>query len=248
VIRSDKWSRYPETIGYSEIVTPSYVLQYDTNKKFEGLGHFEIGRAVDKYVVFRDGTRMGYQKLIAIFGDLNRLDKESETYQVIFEALEIYNLALNKIGYDSGFLDLWTGLEKMTFKRRKGRNNDSPYNTIIKRLFGIMINPPEITEIRLNEMLDKRHQLVHGGKYDIISRSDFNFLKWKYERVLLFLMDHNNKFKTIDEIELIYDNSGKTKEELEDEVRIIKDVEVRVINYLLEQKKISLKNREDEKS
>jgi hypothetical protein len=47
---------------------------------------------------------------------------------------------------------------------------------------------------------------------------------------------------------LIYDNSGKTKEELEDEVRIIKDVEVRVINYLLEQKEISLKNSEDKKS
>jgi hypothetical protein len=58
-------------------------------------------------------------------------------------------------------------------------------------------------------------------------------------------MNHNNKFKTIDEIELIYDNSGKTREELEEEIRIIKDVEVRVINYLLEQKEISLKNSED---
>ncbi|NQE52532.1 hypothetical protein C5S29_02980 [ANME-1 cluster archaeon GoMg3.2] len=247
-IRRDRWTRYPETTGYSEIVTPSYVLMYDTNKQFEGLSHFEVGRAVDKYVVFRDGTRKEYQNLIAIFEDLNRLYKESEVYKVICEALEIYNLALNKIGYDSGFLDLWTGLEKMTFKRRKGRKNDIPYHTIIKRLFEIMINPPEIIEIRLNEMLNKRHQLVHGGKYDIISRSDFNFLKWKYERVLLFLMDHNNKFKTIDEIELIYDNSGKTKDELEEEVRIIKDVEVRVINYLLEQKEISLKNSEDEKS
>lgn len=238
-IGSGKWSRYPETTGYTEIVTPSYVLQYDTNKEFEGLGHFEIGCAVDKSVVFRDGTRKEYQNLIAIFEYLCRLDKESETYQVICEALEIYNLALNKIGYDSGFLDLWTGLEKMTFKRREGRN-DIPYPTIIKRLFGIMINPPEIIEIRLNEMLDKRHQLVHGGKYDIISRSDFNFLKWKYERVLLFLKDHNNEFKTIDEIELIYDKSGKTKDELEDEVR--------VINYLIEAKEMSLENREDKKS
>ena len=238
-IRRDRWTRYPETRGYSEIVTPSYVLQYDTNKEFEGLGHFEIGCAVDKYVVFRNGTTNEYQNLIAFFEYLNRLDKESETYKVICEALEIYNLALNKIGYDSGFLDLWTGLERMTFKRRE-RRNDIPYHTIIKRLFGIMINPPEIIEIRLNEMLDKRHQLVHGGKYDIISRSDFNFLKWKYERVLLFLMDHNNEFKTIDEIELIYDNSGKTKDELEGEVR--------VINYLIEAKEKLPKNREDKKS
>ena len=233
------WSRYPETTGYTEIVTPSYVLQYGSNKQFEDLGHFEIGCAVAKYVVFRDGTTKEYQKLIAIFEDLNRLDKESEAYKVICEAFEIYNLALNKIGYDSGFLDLWTGLEKMTFRRREGRN-DIPYPTIIKRLFGIMINPPEIIEIRLNEMLDKRHQLVHGGKYDIISRSDFNFLKWKYERVLLFLMGHNNEFKTIDEIEWIYDKSGKTKDEL--------DGEVRVINYLIEVKEKLPKNREDEKS
>ena len=229
-------SRYPETSGYTEIVTPSYVLRYDTNKEFGGLSHFEIGPAVDRYVVFRDGTRKEYQNLIAIFEDLYRLDKESKTYQVIFEALEIYNLALNKIGYDSGFLDLWTGLEKMTFKRREGRN-DIPYHTIIKRLLGIMINPPEIIEIRLNDMLDKRHQLVHGGKYDIISRSDFNFLKWKYEQILWFLMNHNNKFKTIDEIELIYDKSGKTKEELEEVVRVIK--------YLLEEKNKSRKNSED---
>jgi len=238
-IGSGRWRRYPKTTGYTEIVTPSYVLQYDTNKEFEGLGHFEIGCAVAKYVVFGDGTTNEYQKLIAIFEDLDRLDKESGAYKVICEAFEIYNLALNKIGYDSGFLDLWTGLERMTFKRREGRN-DIPYHTIIKRLFGIMINPPEIIKIRLNEMLDKRHQLVHGGKYDIISRSDFNFLKWKYERVLLFLMNHNNKFKTIDEIELIYDNSGKTKDELEDEVR--------VINYLIEVKEKLPKNREDGKS
>nr|CBH37779.1 hypothetical protein BSM_12560 [uncultured archaeon] len=247
-IGSGKWSRYPETTGYTEIVTPSYVLKYDTNKQFEDLSHFEVGCAVAKYVVFRDSTTNEYQKLIAIFEDLNRLDKESEAYKVICEAFEIYNLALNKIGYDSGFLDLWTGLEKMTFRRREGRKNDIPYPIIIKRLLGIMINPPEIIEIRLNDMLKKRHQLVHGGKYDIISRSDFNFLKWKYEMVLLFLMKHNNKFKKIDEIELIYDKSGKTKEELEDEVRIIKDVEVKVINYLLEQKEISLKNREDKRS
>ncbi|NAT10174.1 hypothetical protein C4E22_01225 [ANME-1 cluster archaeon AG-394-G06] len=239
-IGSGKWRRYPETSGYTEIVTPSYVLQYDTNKQFEGLGHFEIGCAVYKSVVFRDSTTKKYQKLIAIFEDLNRLDKESGAYKVICEALEIYNLALNKIGYDSGFLDLWTGLEKMTFRRREGRKNDIPYPIIIKRLLGIMINPPEIIEIRLNEMLDKRHQLVHGGKYDIISRSDFNFLKWKYEMVLSFLMNHNNKFKTIEEIELIYDKSGKTKEELEDEVR--------VINYLIEAKEMSLENREDKKS
>ncbi len=238
-------SRYPETIGYTEIVTPSYVLKYDSNKEFGGLFHFEVGCAVDNYVVFRDGTRKEYQILIAIFEDLNRLDKESEAYKVICEALEIYNLALNKIGYDSGFLYLWTGLETMTFKRRKGRNKDIPYHTTIKRLIGIMINPPEIIEIRLNDMLNKRHQLVHGGKYDIISQSEFNFLKSKYEGVLLFLMNHNNKFKTIDEIELIYDKSGKTREELEEEIRIIKDVEVRVINYLLEQKKKPLKNSED---
>ena len=239
-IGSGKWSRYPETTGYTEIVTPSYLLKYDSNKEFEGLFHFEVGCVVDKYVVFRDGTTKEYQKLIAIFEDLNRLDKESEAYKVICEALEIYNLALNKIGYDSGFLDLWTGLEKMTFKRRKGRNNDISYHTIIKRLLGIMINPPEIIEIRLKDMLNKRHQLIHGGKYDIISRSDFNFLKWKYERVHLFLMDHNDKFKTIDEIELIYDKSGKTKDELEEEIG--------VTNYLLEEKKKSLKNSEDKKS
>ena len=231
------WSRYPKTTGYTEIVTPSYVLKYDTNKEFEGLFHFEVGCAVDKYVVFRDGTTNEYQNLIAIFEDLCRLDKESETSQVIFEALEIYNLALNNIGYDSGFLDLWTGLEKMTFKRRE-RRNDIPYNTIIKRLFGI--NLPEEIKIRLNDLLEKRHQLVHGGKYDIISRSDFNLLKWEYERVLRFLMDYNNKYKTIDEIELIYDNIGKTKEELEGEVR--------VINYLIEAKKKLPKNREDKKS
>jgi hypothetical protein len=229
-------SRYPETTGYTEIVTPSYVLKYDSNKNFEGVYHFEIGRAVDTYVIFRDDVTQKYQLLIAIFEDLNRLDKESEAYKVIFEALEIYNLALNKIGYDSGFLDLWTGLEKMTFKRREGRN-DIPYPTIIKRLLGVIINPPEIIKIRLKDMLDKRHQLVHGGEYDIISRSDFNFLKWKYEQILWFLMNHNNKFKTIDEIVLIYDNSGRTKEELEDEVR--------VINYLLEEKKKPLKNSED---
>ena len=238
-------NRYPETTGYTEIVTPSYVLKYDSNKNFEGLYHFEVGCAVDKYVVFRNGTRKEYQNLIAIFEDLNRLDKESEAYKVIFEALEIYNLALNKIGYDSGFLYLWTGLEKMTFRRREGRDKDIPYPTIIKRLLGIMINPPEIIEIRLNDMVNKRHQLVHGGKYDIFSQSEFNFLKRNYEGVLLFLMNHNNKFKTIDEIELIYDNSGKTREKLEEEIRIIKDVEVRVINYLLEQKEISLKNSED---
>ena len=225
-IGSGKWSRYPETTGYTEIVTPSYVLQYDTNKEFEGLFHFEVGCAVDKYVLFRNGTTNEYQNLIAIFEYLCRLDKESETYQVIFEALEIYNLALNKIGYDSGFLDLWTGLEKMTFKRRE-RRNDIPYHTIIKRLFGI--NLPEGIKIRLNDLLEKRHQLVHGGKYDIISRSDFNLLKWEYERILSFLMDYNNKYKTIDEIELIFDNIGKTKEELEDEVRVIK--------YLIEAKK-----------
>jgi len=229
-------NRYPETTGYTEIVTPSYVLKYDYNKNFEGLYHFEIGRAVDKYVIFRDDATQKYQLLIAIFEDLNRLDKESEAYKVIFEALEIYNLALNKIGYDSGFLDLWTGLEKMTFKRREGRN-DIPYHTIIKRLLGVIINPPEIIKIRLKDMLDKRHQLVLGGKYDIISRSDFNFLKWKYEQILWFLMNHNNKFKTIDEIELIYDKSGKTKEELEEVVRVIK--------YLLEEKNKSRKNSED---
>ena len=228
-----KWSRYPETSGYTEIVTPSYVLKYDSNKEFGGLFHFEIGGAVDRYVVFRDDVTQKYQILIAIFEDLNRLDKESEAYKVICEALEIYNLALNKIGYDSGFLDLWTGLEKMTFKRREGRN-DIPYPTIVKRLLGVMINPPEIIKIRLKDMLDKRHQLVHGGKYDIISRSDFNFLKWKYEKILWFLMNHNNKFKIIDEIELIYDKSGKTKDELEEEIG--------VINYLLEEKKKSLKN------
>ena len=236
-IGSVKWSRYPETRGYTEIVTPSYVLKYDTNKEFEGLFHFEVGCAVEEYVVFRNGTTNEYQNLIAIFEDLCRLDKESETYQVIFEALEIYNLALNKIGYDSGFLDLWTGLEKMTFRRREGRN-DIPYNTIIKRLFGI--NLPEGIKIRLNDLLEKRHQLVHGGKYDIISRSDFNLLKWEYERILRFLMDYNNKYKTIDEIELIFDNIGKTKEELEGEVR--------VINYLIEAKKKLPKNREDKKS
>jgi hypothetical protein len=232
-----KWRRYPETTGYTEIVTPSYVLKYDSNKEFKGLFHFEVGCAVDKYVVFRNGTTKEYQNLIAIFEDLCRLDKESETYQVIFEALEIYNLALNKIGYDSGFLNLWTGLEKMTFKRRE-RRNDIPYHTIIKRLFGI--NLPEGFKIRLNDLLEKRHQLVHGGKYDIISRSDFNLLKWEYERVLSFLMEYNNKYKTIDEIELIFDNIGKTKDELEDEVR--------VINYLIEVKEMSLENREDKKS
>jgi hypothetical protein len=232
-----KWSRYPETRGYTEIVTPSYVLKYDSNKEFGDLFHFEVGRAVDKYVVFRDGTTKEYQNLIAIFEYLNRLDKESGAYKVICEALEIYNLALNKIGYDSGFLDLWTGLEKMTFKRREGRN-DIPYNTIIKRLFGI--NLPEGIKIRLNDLLEKRHQLVHGGKYDIISRSDFNLLKWEYERILSFLMDYNNKYKTIDEIELIFDNIGKTKEELEGKVR--------VINYLIEAKEKLPKNREDEKS
>ena len=233
-----KWSRYPETTGYTEIVTPSYVLKYDTNKNFEGLFHFEVGRAVDKYVVFRNGTTNEYQNLIAFFEYLCKLDKGSETYQVICEVLEIYNLALNKIGYDSGFLDLWTGLEKMTFRRRKGRKNDISYHTIVKRLFGI--NLPEEIKIRLNDLLEKRHQLVHGGKYDIISRSDFNLLKWEYERVLRFLMDYNNKYKTIDEIELIFDNIGKTKEELEGEVR--------VINYLIEAKEKLPKNREDEKS
>ncbi|KAF5435710.1 hypothetical protein C5S36_02505 [Candidatus Methanophagaceae archaeon] len=227
-------SRYPETTGYREIVTPSYVLQYDTNKEFGGLFHFKVGCAVDKYVIFRDGTRKEYQILIAIFEDLCRLDKESETYQVIFEALEIYNLALNKIGYDSGFLDLWTGLERMTFKRRKGRN-DIPYYTIFKRLLGM--NLPEEIKIRLKDMLNKRHQLVHGGKYDIISLSDFNLLKGEYERLLSFLMDHNNKFKTIDEIELIYDKSGRTREDLEEEIGII--------NYLIEQKKKPLKIDED---
>jgi len=128
-------------------------------------------------------------------------------------------------------------LEKMTFKRRE-RRNDIPYHTIIKRLFGI--NLPEGIKIRLNDLLEKRHQLVHGGKYDIISRSDFNLLKWEYERVLSFLMEYNNKYKTIDEIELIFDNIGKTKDELEDEVR--------VINYLIEVKEMSLENREDKKS
>lgn len=234
-----RFIRYPRTSGYTEIVTPSYVLQYDANKEFEDL-HFEAGFAVGNFVVFSDITTNKYQRLIAIFESLNRLAKESEAYKVIFEALEIYNLALNKIGYDSGFLDLWTGLEKMTFKRRKGRHNDIPYSTIIKRIWGIKINPPEIIEIRLKDLLNKRHELVHGGSYNIISESDFEFLKWNYEMVFIFLMNHNNKFKTIDETELIYDKSGKTKEELEDEVR--------VINYLIEEKEMLHKNREDKKS
>lgn len=231
--------RYPRTSGYTEIVMPSYVLQYDANKEFENL-HFEAGFAVDKFVVFSDITTKKYQRLIAIFESLNSLDKESEAYKFIFEALEIYNLALNKIGYDSGFLGLWTGLEKMTFKRRKGRYNDIPYPTIIKRILGITINPSEIIEIRLKDLLNKRHKLVHGGSYNIISESDFEFLKWNCEMVFIFLMNHNNKFKIIDEIELIYDKSGKTREELEDEVR--------VINYLVAEKEMSLKNREDKKS
>ena len=235
------FSRYPRTFGYTEIVTPSYVLQYDTNKEFEGLFHTEVGPMVDKYVVFSDDNTKKYHRLMALFEGLNRLDKESEIYQVIFEVLEIYNLALNKIGYDSGFLDLWTGVEKMTFKRREGRDKrDLLYNTVITRILGIMINPPEIIEIRLRDMLNKRHQIVHGGRYDIISQSDFNFLKRIYETVLTFLMNHNNTFKTIDEIELIYDKSGKTKEKLEDEVR--------VINYLVEEMEKSIKNREDKKS
>ncbi|KAF5411303.1 MAG: hypothetical protein C5S38_09575 [Candidatus Methanophagaceae archaeon] len=122
----------------------------------------------------------------------------------------------------------------MTFKRRKGRN-DIPYYTIFKRLLGM--NLPEEIKIRLKDMLNKRHQLVHGGKYDIISLSDFNLLKGEYERLLSFLMDHNNKFKTIDEIELIYDKSGRTREDLEEEIGII--------NYLIEQKKKPLKIDED---
>ncbi len=75
---------------------------------------------------------------------------------------------------------------------------------IINRIIGIMIEPPEVMEVRLREMLKKRHKLVHNGDYDIISLSDFNFLKFIYELVLAFLIDHNNKFRLINEIEMIY--------------------------------------------
>jgi hypothetical protein len=94
-----------------------------------------------------------------------------------------------------------------------------------------MINPTEIIGIRQEDMLKKRHTLAHGGSHDIISESDFNFLKKIYEMVLLFLINHNNEFKTIDEIELIYDKSCKTKEELE--------CEEKVINYVIGVRKVA---------
>jgi hypothetical protein len=121
------FTQYPRTKGYTEIVTPSYGLRYDSDKNFEGLDHFGVGPAVYKYVDFSEGKS---ERLKKVFESLNGLDKDSQVYTIIWEALEIYNSALNQIGYDPGFLDLWTGLEKMTFKRRDGRTGDIPYQII----------------------------------------------------------------------------------------------------------------------
>ncbi len=219
--------KYPKATGYTNVLSPVYVLKYNDIKKFEGLYHFDTGILAVDFVEFNDGTTKDYQRLLRNFKSLNKLNKKGELYPVIFESLEIYHLALNKIGYDSGFLSLWTGLEKMIFKRRE-KQNDLPHYMIINRIIGIMMEPPEVMEVRLREMLKKRHQLVHNGDYDIISLSDFNFLKFIYELVLTFLINHNNKFRSINEIEMIYNNGGKTKNQLKTEKKII--------NYLIRQK------------
>lgn len=69
-------------------------------------------------------------------------------------------------------------------------------------------------------MKDKRHRIAHGGNYNRISLSDFNFIRHIYEMVLFFLISYNNKFKKIDEIEMFYDLAGKSNNQLQDEIKI----------------------------
>lgn len=201
---TDKWiesNQYPGSIScYTDIISPSHALRYNNNRRYE-YSILENGLTVSKFEEFNDNYYNTYGDLVKTFEDLSQLDKTGKAYSTIFDVLEIFHLALNNISYDLGFLYLWVGLEKMTFRRRSNRK-DLTYKEMIDRIMNVVTS--DVSKIRLEEIEKKRHILVHAGEYNIISLDDFNLIKYIFSLILYLLINNNNEFRTLDDIENFY--------------------------------------------
>lgn len=129
-----------------------------------------------------------------IFPEIQGLEKSAKVDQRLIRALRSYQKGITSPTFKEAFLHFWRGLETLTLVGEQDRTE-----TVLKRAQSIVpLQPPFISEERLNLIAEKRNSAVHEGIDVSIAKLDRNLLKLLLDELIRFYFEYRDKFEYAD--------------------------------------------------
>lgn len=119
----------------------------------------------------------------------------------LIESFKMYQSGITNPHYEMGFFEFWRGIEILASidDDLKSTNKNDAIAGIVERVAQIYDwENPDIAEIRLARVSEKRNEYVHEGEHDSINRNDYNLTKSLLEGVINFACDKRTEWDVKD--------------------------------------------------
>ncbi|UTB33418.1 MAG: HEPN domain-containing protein [Methanobacterium sp. ERen5] len=158
----------------------------------------------------------GFTKFIDIIDFLDKDNKKS-LLKNLKEFLRLYYLACSEKSLHYSFLHFWLLAETIIKNingggRIKGEEILSIMGKILKNHVNLSIE--KFVENRIKYLYQKRNNLVHEGKLEVISREDRDLTKTIADSVLIFYINNLARLNNISEYTFLLQNINKSDEDI----------------------------------
>jgi len=136
-----------------------------------------------------------------ILDDLPSFESEQPLDSRLIESFNMFQLGITNPHYEQGFFEFWRGIEILASidDNLESTNTDDAIAGIVERVANIHNwKDPNIAEIRLDRVSDKRNEYVHEAEYDSINRNDYNLTKSLLEGIIKFACDQRTEWSVRD--------------------------------------------------